>query len=69
MLQNYKARDDVPAIKLRGLDPDRRYTVRLAGGGRLPDGIPASALGSWWMSQGVTIPLRGDFAGAALILE
>ncbi|MEH3101730.1 alpha-galactosidase [Sphingomonas adhaesiva] len=69
MLQNYQARDDVPAIRLRGLDPDRRYTVRLAGGGKLPDGIPASALGSRWMSQGVTIPLRGDFKGAALIFE
>ncbi|MBB4086970.1 alpha-galactosidase [Sphingomonas carotinifaciens] len=69
MLQNYQGGDDVPAIKLRGLDPDRRYTARLAGGGKLPEGVPASALGSWWMSQGVTISLRGDFRGEALILE
>jgi alpha-galactosidase len=69
MMQNYQGRDDLPEIRLRGLDPDRRYTVRVAGGGALPVGVPASAPGSWWMAQGVTISLRGDFRGIALILE
>lgn len=69
MLQNYQGRDHLPAIQLRGLDPDRRYTVRVAGGGDVPAGIPKSAPGAWWMAQGVVIPLRGDFHGIALILD
>lgn len=69
MLQNYQGSDDLPAIQLRGLDPGRRYRVRVAGGGPLPEGVPASATGNWWMAQGVTISLRGDFGGIGLILD
>ncbi|TCP35078.1 alpha-galactosidase [Sphingomonas sp. BK235] len=69
LLRHYQGRDDLPAILLRGLDPERSYTARLAGGERLPDGVPERASGSWWMAEGATLPLRGDFTGLALILE
>lgn len=69
MLQNYRARDNLPAIQLPGLDPDRRYKVRVLGGGDLPPGVPAVAAGSWWMSQGVVLPLSSDFKGIGLVLE
>jgi hypothetical protein len=31
--------------------------------------VPNDAIGSYWMGQGVTIALRGDFNGVGLILE
>ena len=69
MLRNFQARDDEPAILLRGLDSTRRYKARVVGGGPLPVGVPEDAMGSYWMGQGVTIALRGDFKGVGLLLE
>jgi alpha-galactosidase len=69
MLHSYQGRDDLPALTFRGLDPKMNYRVRVIGGGEVPTGIPASAPGSWWMTQGVTLSLRGDFRGMALVLD
>ena len=69
MLQNYQGGDDLPAIRFVGLDPQRDYAVRVAGGGERPAGVPTSAPGSWWMAHGPTIALRGDFRGIGLILD
>lgn len=69
MMHSFKSVDNVAAVALRGLDPALRYDARLIGGGSLPDGVPASASGAWWMTVGAAIALRGDFAGVAVVLE
>jgi alpha-galactosidase len=65
--------DPLPAIRLQGLDPDKRYRLRRIGGVE-PDPAnagqnPAEASGAYWMQHGVDIPLRGDFQAAGLVLE
>lgn len=69
MLHSSMFRDDMSALHPQGLDPTRRYDVRLLGGGALPDGLPAQASGAYWMEQGVRVKLKGDFQGAAFVFE
>ncbi|MGP7796765.1 alpha-galactosidase [Sphingomonas sp. CLY1604] len=69
MLHSSMWRDNPPAILPQGLDPARRYAVRMLGGGALPAGVPASASGAYWMATGLRAPLKGDFAGAAFVFE
>ena len=53
-----------PRVFLRGLDPEAEYTVT-AIAGKLAGDTPATASGSYWMSHGVDVELRGDFQAAA----
>jgi alpha-galactosidase len=53
-----------PRVFLRGLDPARTYRVTSIAGA-LAKGTPATATGSYWMSHGVDVELRGDFQAAA----
>jgi alpha-galactosidase len=61
--------DPMPAIALRGLDPDAQYRVERMDGTTLPPTIPAQAAGAYWMNHGIDIALRGDFQGMGLILS
>lgn len=58
-----------PAIKLRGLDPAKRYRVARLGGGELPAGLPTEASGAYWMQHGLPVALRGDFQAAGFVFE
>jgi len=69
MLHSSSQQDNPARIQLRGLDPDRIYTVRMIGGDPVPDTIPASATGRHWMQWGLSAPLVGDYQGAGFILE
>jgi alpha-galactosidase len=53
-----------PRVFLRGLDPGMEYRVT-AIAGKVAGETPASASGSYWMSHGVDVELRGDFQAAA----
>lgn len=53
-----------PRLYLRGLDPKMEYRVSSIAGTLAKD-TPAVASGSYWMSHGVDVELRGDFQGAA----
>jgi alpha-galactosidase len=53
-----------PRAFLRGLDPERTYRVSSVAG-TLAKGTPVTATGSYWMSHGVDVELRGDFQAAA----
>jgi alpha-galactosidase len=53
-----------PRIYLRGLDPQMNYRVTAIAGALTKDS-PAVASGSYWMSHGVDVDLRGDFQAAA----
>ncbi len=53
-----------PRVFLRGLDPEREYSVTSIAGALAKD-TPAAASGSYWMSHGVDVELRGDFQAAA----
>lgn len=69
MLHSSMFRDNMEALRMQGLDPARRYAVRMLGGAALPDGVPGQASGAYWMGQGVRMKLKGDFQGAALVFE
>lgn len=69
MLHSSMWRDNPGAILPLGLDPARRYAVRMLGGGALPAGVPAVASGAYWMAQGLRATLKGDFVGAAFVFE
>jgi alpha-galactosidase len=56
-----------PTIHLQGLDANAVYSIH-AFAGKLDDGTPAQASGSYWMSRGVDVDLRGDFQAAAFTL-
>lgn len=58
-----------PAIRLRGLDPGRRYRIARLGGGALPEAMPAEASGAYWMERGLAVPMRGDFQASGFVLE
>lgn len=58
-----------PAIRLRGLDPGKRYRIARVGGGERPESAPAEASGAYWMEHGVPVSLRGDFQAAAYVFE
>jgi len=69
MLHSSMWRDNPGAILPLGLAAERRYSVRMLGGGALPAGVPAVASGAWWITQGLRSPLKGDFVGAAFVFE
>jgi alpha-galactosidase len=52
---------------LQGLDENAMYSVK-AFAGKLSDGTPSQASGSYWMHYGVDVDLRGDFQAAAFTL-
>lgn len=53
-----------PRVYLRGLDPTAEYRITSIAGA-LAKGSPTAASGSYWMSHGVDVDLRGDFQAAA----
>jgi alpha-galactosidase len=53
-----------PRVFLRGLDPETKYKVA-AISGKLSSETPATASGSYWMSHGLDVQLKGDFQAAA----
>ncbi len=57
-----------PRVYLRGLDPKANYRVTPIAGVLMKDS-PAIASGSYWMSHGVDVNLRGDFQAAAFRFE
>jgi alpha-galactosidase len=59
-----------PILKLKGLDPARRYAVSPIEG-KLRSGSPAAASGAWWMNHGMEMDedFRGDFKAAAFRLD
>jgi len=57
-----------PRIYLRGLDPERTYTLRSIYG-KVSNDTPTSATGSYWMHKGIDVNLRGDFQAAAFVLQ
>jgi len=57
-----------PRIYLRGLKPDAVYRIAVLDG-KLSEGSPAVASGTFWMQHGVDVDLRGDFQAAAFTLE
>jgi alpha-galactosidase len=69
MLHSSLFRDNVAAIRVEGLDPARRYRVRMLDGAALPDGVPAQASGVYWMEQGLKAKLKGDYKGAAFLFD
>ncbi|UJB18788.1 MULTISPECIES: alpha-galactosidase [Lysobacter] len=58
-----------PAIRLRGLDPAKRYRISRLGGGAAPDSVPAEASGAYWMNNGLAVAMRGDFQAAGFVFE
>ena len=62
-------KDQWDPLRLAGLDPQRRYAVRVLGGGALPEGIPDRASGAWWMEHGLPLRLRGDYTGIGLVFD
>lgn len=69
MLHSSMFRDNVAALHPQGLAPDTRYRVRTLDGSPLPDALPAEASGAWWMEQGVRVPMKGDYKGAAFVFD
>lgn len=57
-----------PRVYLRGLDPARQYHLRSILDARAQN-APEVASGSYWMTNGVTVLLRGDFQAADFIFE
>jgi alpha-galactosidase len=53
-----------PRVFLRGLDPTMEYRLSSISGAVAKD-TPSVASGSYWMSHGVDVELRGDFQAAA----
>ena len=53
-----------PRVYLRGLNPTAEYRVTSISGALAKD-FPTVASGSYWMSHGLDIDLRGDFQAAA----
>ena len=57
-----------PRIYLRGLDPHADYRLHTLDGNAASE-TPASASGAYWMENGLSVDLRGDFQAAAFLLE
>jgi alpha-galactosidase len=53
-----------PRVYLRGLNPEKNYRVTPIAGA-LTASSPTVASGSYWMSHGLDVDLRGDFQAAA----
>lgn len=69
MLHSSQYRDNPEALYPAGLDPVRRYRLRMLDGSDLPKDIPEEASGAFWMGQGLRLRLRGDYKGAAFLFE
>lgn len=57
-----------PRLRMRGLDPDVNYRLRMLDGEAAAD-TPQSASGAYWMNAGIQLTLRGDFQAALFTLE
>ncbi|MCL2660758.1 MAG: alpha-galactosidase, partial [Acidobacteriaceae bacterium] len=59
-----------PRLKLKGLDPEARYTLTPIEG-KAATGTPNEASGAWWMNHGMEMDrdFRGDFQAAAFRLD
>jgi alpha-galactosidase len=57
-----------PTVRLRGLDPNVRYRVRVLQG-TLAERTPTVASGAYWMNAGIDVVMRGDFQGAAIAFD
>jgi alpha-galactosidase len=57
-----------PRIHLKGLDPQGRYRLRVLAG-KPGEDTPVEASGAYWMSEGIQLMLKGDFQGAAVVLD
>src|ERR1700722_18366159 len=57
-----------PRIHLQGLDPQGRYRLRVLAG-KPGEDTPEEASGAHWMSEGIQLMLKGDFQGAAVVLD
>ena len=66
-LHSSQERNPYPTLYLRGLDPDRQYSLNTLGDAR-GKAAPTSASGRYWMQYGITPLLNGDFKAAAFIL-
>ena len=60
--------DPLPRVRLRGLDPGRRYAARAIAGPGDP-GTPDAASGAFWMEHGIDVALVGDFQAALYVLQ
>jgi alpha-galactosidase len=56
-----------PAVRLEGLDPEKRYRIQPIRGARLRD-APLVASGRYWMENGIVPLLSGDYQAAAFVL-
>lgn len=66
--------DPLSAVRLQGLDPDKRYRVRRIGAVVPSDepgaqANPAEASGAYWMRHGIDVNLKGDFQAAGFIFD
>jgi alpha-galactosidase len=59
--------DPYPLVRLRGLDPKAIYRLRPLDAQQLHSQQEAS--GSYWMSHGLQLDLRGDYDSTAVVLE
>ena len=57
-----------PRIRLKGLDPQARYRLRVVAG-KPAENTPLEASGTYWMSEGIQLMLKGDFQAAAVVLD
>lgn len=57
-----------PRIFLRGLDEGATYSIS-AFAGKLAEGTPTQASGSYWEHHGIDVDLHGDFQAMAFMLE
>jgi alpha-galactosidase len=57
-----------PRIHLKGLDPQARYRLRVVAG-KAAENTPVEASGTYWMSEGIQLMLKGDFQAAAVVLD
>ncbi|MBE7217073.1 MAG: alpha-galactosidase [Caulobacteraceae bacterium] len=69
LLHSSQRSDEPPPLRLRGLDPERRYRLRPLGPTAALEGEPAQASGAYWMREGLRVKLVGDFQGGAYVLE
>ncbi len=59
--------DPYPLVRLEGLDPKAIYRLRPLDAKQLRS--PQQASGSYWMSHGLQLDLRGDYDSTAVVLE
>jgi alpha-galactosidase len=57
-----------PRVFMKGLDPQRNYRITPISGVAAKD-TPATASGTYWMSHGIDVELRGDLQAAAFKFE